>query len=413
MTGATTLLPPVQPDRLRTDWRADARRFLTRPKIRVLLVFGTRPELIKLMPLIQEFGRGSSIELKTVMTAQHTDLVQDLLELWQIPVDYNLDVMLNGQSLNALCARVIDRMDAVLTDVEPDIVIVQGDTTTAFGAAFASWQQRIPVAHVEAGLRTATLDSPFPEEANRRLISKISTLHFAPTARNAETLISEGIAEENVVQTGNTIVDAIRLIRQRQVVTSSTAKLLESLKNQRIVVFTTHRREGFGEVLHDRLSVLSQFVKARPDVSVIFPVHPNPQVKEAVFAKLGDTNRVHLTEPLSYPDFLHCLAASWAIVSDSGGIQEEAPSLGKPLLILRSETERPESVECGIARLAGRSAKAFEAALEDLEKPGSWAAKVSEIPNPFGDGRAARRIVNALLEWHKTQQVEEYQGQTV
>ena len=374
-----------------------------RPKLRALVVVGTRPEMIKLLPVFREVAKRSSVELTTVMTSQHTDLVRPLIDLWGIPVDYDLDVMAKGQSLNDLAARVISRMDAVLAQVSPDVVLVQGDTTSAFGAAMAAWHRRIPVAHIEAGLRTPMIDTPFPEEANRRLISRIATLHFAPTKRNVAALLAEGAPAASVIWSGNTIVDAVRLIHGSQRPSAEIAQILDQLRGQRIVVLTTHRREGFGQLLRDRLRVLRQFVDSRPDISVIFPVHPNPQVRDVVAEELGGANRFHLLPPLEYPDFLHVLAASWAIVSDSGGIQEEAPSLGKPLLILRPDTERPEVVECGIARLVGQSVEQFAAALVELDQPGSWATKVGETANPFGEGGSAKCIVNALLAWKKRQ----------
>jgi len=385
-------------------------RFRRRAKLGVLLVIGTRPELIKLLPVIREAQRRSLIDLRIVLTSQHTDLLRPLIDLWRVPVHADLGVMVEGQSLNALTARVISRVDDVLSDVAPDVVLVQGDTTTAFGTAVAAWQRGVPVAHVEAGLRTADIASPFPEEANRRLISQVAALHFAPTQRNAALLVAEGHPASTVICTGNPIVDAIGLIRDSQPASDPVRRLLDALSDQRIMVLTTHRRESFGPVLDQRLKVLREFVEARRDISVIFPVHPNPKVRDAVDRELQGARGFHLIPPLSYPDFLHCLAQSWAIVSDSGGIQEEAPSLGKPLLILRSETERPEAVECGVARLVGQSAAHLKAALEELDKPGSWAAGVDQIANPFGDGDSARRILNALLSWHERARSETGEG---
>ena len=371
-----------------------------RRKMRVLVVFGTRPELIKLLPIFREASRRSSIELISVMTSQHTDLVRSLVDLWQVPVHFNLDVMTKGQTLNSLAARVIGRMDNVLVEAAPDVVLVQGDTTSALGAAMAAWHRGIPVGHLEAGLRTPHIDSPFPEEANRRLISRIATLNFAPTDRNVAALLAEGLPAASVIRTGNTIVDAVELIRGSHEPSPAIGELLRRLDGQRLLLVTTHRRESFGPILRDRLRSLRRFVERRPDISLVFPVHPNPQVREVAEEELSGAARVHLLSPLDYPDFLHLIAASWAIVSDSGGIQEEAPSFGKPLLILRPDTERPEVVECGVARLVGHSLERFEAALDELDAPDSWATKVHRTTNPFGNGDSARHILNVLLRWH-------------
>ena len=371
------------------------------PPLRVLLVFGTRPELIKFLPLFREAERRPGIALSAVMTSQHTDLVRPLVDLWRLPVDHDLDVMTSGQSLNDVAARVIGRLDAVLEEVSPDVVIVQGDTTSALGAAMAAWHRRIPVAHVEAGLRTPRIDTPFPEEANRRLISRLATLHFAPTQRNVDALLAEGVPESAVIRTGNTVVDAVAIVRGSQPASPAVAALLDRLDGRRILLLTTHRRESFGPVLRDRLRALRRFVEARPDIEVVFPVHPNPQVRDVAEAELAGARRFHLLPPLEYPDFLHVLASSWAIVSDSGGVQEEAPSFGKPLLILRPDTERPEAVESGVARLVGQSIERLEAELEELDRPGSWASRVSAIPNPFGEGDSAKRIFNALMSWRE------------
>jgi UDP-N-acetylglucosamine 2-epimerase (non-hydrolysing) len=367
--------------------------------LKVLLVFGTRPELIKFLPLFREAEKRPSVALSAVMTSQHTDLVRSLVDLWRLPVDYDLDIMTAGQSLNDVAARVIGRLDPVLEEAVPDLVIVQGDTTSALGAAMAAWHRRIPVAHVEAGLRTPRIDLPFPEEANRRLISRIATLHFAPTQRNVDALLAEGVPPGGVIRTGNTVVDAVDLVKGTQPPSADVAALLKRLAGRRILLLTTHRRESFGPVLRERLKAIRRFVEARPDIEVVFPVHPNPQVKNVAAEELGRASRFHLLPPLDYPDFLHMLAASWVIVSDSGGVQEEAPSFGKPLLILRADTERPEAVESGVARLVGQSVERLETELAELDRPGSWAETVAAIPNPFGDGTSAERIFDALMAW--------------
>ena len=391
---------PVAVDRDRGVVPGTVRRSAGRgAPFKVMLVFGTRPELIKFLPLFRAAERRPGIALSAVMTSQHTDLVRSLVDLWRLPVEHDLDVMTAGQSLNDVASRVIGRLDPVLEDVAPDMVIVQGDTTSALGAAMAAWHRRIPVAHVEAGLRTPRIDLPFPEEANRRLVSRIATLHFAPTQRNVDALLAEGVPAGAVIRTGNTVVDAVALVRGSQPPSGEVAGLLKRLAGRRMLLLTTHRRESFGPVLRERLKALRRFVEARPDIEVVFPVHPNPQVRDVAAEELGRASRFHLLPPLDYPDFLHLLAASWAIVSDSGGVQEEAPSFGKPLLILRADTERPEAVESGVARLVGQSIERLEAELLELDRPGSWAETVAAIPNPFGDGTSAERIFDAIAAW--------------
>lgn len=375
--------------------------------LKVMCVFGTRPELIKFLPVLRELRRRRGVTPVTVLTSQHTDLVRPLIDLWQIEVNHDLQAMVHGQSLNSLVSRLLARLDEVLAAEAPDIVLVQGDTASAFAAAMAAFHRRIPVGHIEAGLRSGRRDSPFPEELNRRLVTSLSTLHFAPTARNAATLRAEGVAPDRIILSGNPVVDAVALVRGRQEPSPPVAELLNRLKGGRTILLTTHRRESFGALMRDRLRVLGRFVEERPDVSVIFPVHSNPAVADVAARELGHLTRVHLLPPLDYPDFLHCLAEAWLVVSDSGGVQEEAPSLGKPLLIIRDNTERPEVVEAGVARLVGDSAERLWAELLEAEAPGSWAGRVCPIENPFGQGDSARRIVDAVLRWKAAEQPAE------
>lgn len=374
------------------------------PWLKVVCVFGTRPELIKFLPVLRALQRQKGVTPVTVLTSQHKDLVKPLIHLWNIKIDHDLDAMVHGQSLNSLMARILVRLDDVLDQERPDIVLVQGDTTSALAGATAAWHRQIPVGHIEAGLRSGSRESPFPEEVNRRLISALASLHFAPTKRNVATLLDEGTPPETVLLTGNPIVDAVELVRRRHSPSPEICDLLARLAGHRMVLLTTHRRESFGQVMRDRLRVLRAFVQERSDVSLVFPVHANPCVTEIAAEELGGAPRVHLLEPLSYPDFLHCIAASWLVVSDSGGVQEEAPSLGKPLLILRENTERPEAVDCGVARLVGASPQRLRDALIEAEAPGSWATQIRPIDNPFGTGDSALRIVDAILKWAGTRQ---------
>jgi UDP-N-acetylglucosamine 2-epimerase (non-hydrolysing) len=376
-----------------------ARRTISTGRIKVMSVFGTRPDLIKFLPVLRELHRRDDIEAVNVLTSQHTHLIAPLLRLWDIAVDHDLQAMRQGQSLNELMARVQSRMDPVLQAETPDILLVQGDTTSALAAALAAWHRRVPVGHIEAGLRSGTRETPFPEEANRRLVTALATLHFAPTRRNAEALRAEGVPDEGIIETGNPIVDAVTLIRETQAPSRKTREMLDRLDGQRVIVMTTHRRESFGAVMRDRMRVLRRFVEAHDEISVVFPVHANPAVREVAAEELGGLPRVHLIDPLDYPDFLHCLSKAWLIVSDSGGVQEEAPTLGKPLLIMRAVTERPEAVECGVARMVGEDADALLAAFEEAREPDSWATQVRAVANPFGQGDSARRIVDAICAW--------------
>jgi len=369
------------------------------PRLKVLSAFGTRPEFIKFLPVLLELESRRSTESVTVFTGQHGDLVTPLIDAWDVQIDHDLSVMTESQTLNFLMARLTERVDAVLAEERPDVVLVQGDTTTALATTMACWHRRVPVAHIEAGLRSGQIDSPFPEEANRRMIGVLASLHFAPTRRNADALRAEGIADTLIHTCGNTIVDAIGMLRDREPPSPDVARVLAACDGRRLITMTTHRRESHGPIMRQRFRVLKAFLATRPDVSVIFPVHPNPAVREAAEAELGGVPNVHLTAPMTYTDFLHCLAASWVIVSDSGGVQEEAPSLGKPLLIIRPDTERPEVVECGIARLVGQSLEQFEEELDALDAPGSWIEGVGPMANPFGNGDTAQRIVSTLVRW--------------
>lgn len=367
----------------------------TRPT-RVFCVFGTRPELIKFYPVLVELDRRPEFAATTVLTSQHGELVRPLLDLWKIRVDHDLSVLVPGQSLNKLVSRLLARLDKVFEAEAPDIVLVQGDTASAMAATMSAFHRRIPVGHIEAGLRSGMKNSPFPEEMNRRLVTAMASLNFAPTDRNVQNLLSEGVPADTIFKTGNPVVDAVDLIRGRTPPSGEIAALLDRIAGQRIVLTTTHRRESFGSVMRDRLRVLRRFVEERPDVSLLLPVHPNPEVKDVVARELGGTPRIELLPPLCYPDFLHCLARSWLVVSDSGGVQEEAPSLGKPLLIIRPNTERPEVVEADIARLVGDGADDLREALAEAEAPDSWASRVHPVANPFGQGDSARRIADAL-----------------
>jgi UDP-N-acetylglucosamine 2-epimerase (non-hydrolysing) len=365
----------------------------------ILTVFGTRPEAIKLAPVLRELSFRTGLRPVNVVTSQHTDLLVPFLDLFGISVDHDLRAMQPGQPLNQLLARVIASVDPVLAEETPDLVVVQGDTTSALAGSLAAFQRRIPVAHVEAGLRSANPYSPFPEEMNRRLVSRLASVHFAPTRHNVDLLRAEGIDETAIVLTGNPVVDAVNWILGCEPPSPALRRLIDELAGRRIIVLTTHRRENFGQVMRGHLQALRRFVDRHADVALVFPVHANPAVREVAASVLGGNPRIRLIAPLNYPDFLHLMASAWLIASDSGGVQEEVPTLGKPLLVLRENTERPEAIDCGVARLVGHSGDRLSAMLDDASREDSWMRHVARIDNPFGAGDSAVRIVEAIARF--------------
>ncbi len=363
---------------------------------KVLVCLGTRPELIKFAPMIKALeNRG--IDLVTVNTGQHTDLLQPLFELFGIRPQYNLESMVAGQSLNALGSRLLERLDTVLEAEKPDLMLVQGDTSSAVMGSIAAFNRRIPVGHLEAGLRSGNPLSPFPEEMNRRLVGQIAAYHFAATERNRRTLLDEGVSADSIHLVGNTVVDALR----HTLKTTRPGKAVELMQQwaagKRLVLVTTHRRENFGETMSQHLRALREFIDSEPDLCMIFPVHPNPNVRAAVAAELEHHPRIRLTDPMGYCDFVHLLSQAWLIVSDSGGIQEEATALGKPMIVLRENTERPEAVECGVARLVGESPERLREMLRTALIDEVWHASASRSRDVFGDGHTGERICDLLF----------------
>ncbi|NNE90710.1 MAG: UDP-N-acetylglucosamine 2-epimerase (non-hydrolyzing) [Verrucomicrobiales bacterium] len=352
--------------------------------------------MIKFAPVIR-YLEAAGFETINISTAQHRDLIRPLIEHFELRIDHDLDVMKPGQTLNGTASRVLEKLDPILADTKPNVVLVQGDTTTAMTGALAAWNRQIPVGHIEAGLRTDSPENPFPEEMNRRLITRMAKFHFASTERNRMTLISEKVDLDGIFVTGNPVIDALEWTLAKNGNSEIAGGLFEKIGNRRLIVLTTHRRESFGEAMGGNLDVIADFVRKNEDVAVVFPVHPNPAVVEVANEKLGDIDRIHLIEPMDYPDFLQLLARAWVLVSDSGGLQEEAPSLGKPLLILRENTERPEAVDCGAARLIGGSPEALRVELEEIHRSDRWTRTVESLANPFGDGQAAEKIARALL----------------
>src|SRR5438445_6743231 len=371
--------------------------FRTREK-KVLTVFGTRPEVIKLAPVIEQLEVQRDVfRTVNVTSAQHTDLLYPFVRMFGIRVDHDLHIMEPNQTPNQVCARVLARLDLILDEERPDLILVQGDTTTAMAGALAGFHRRIPIGHVEAGLRSGNAYSPYPEEMNRRLITRLATYHFAATRRNRATLLSEGVPEDTGFVTGNPVVDSLHTILERAGVSPVVESLLEATSGLRRIVLTTHRRESFGEVMAANLSVLRSFVARRTDVALLFPVHPNPAVAGPATAILSGRARIHLIPPLGYADFIVLLSHAWLLVSDSGGVQEEAPTLGKPVLVLRENTERPEAIEAGVARLVGGQPARLGLMLEEAYEDGSWIHHVGKGGNPFGQGDAGKRIAHIIV----------------
>lgn len=363
----------------------------------ILTLFGTRPEIIKLSPVIRALeARSPSWRSVNVSSSQHTDLLRPFARQLEIRIDHDLDVMTAGQTPADVLGKVVRRMAGPFAKERPDMVLVQGDTTTAIAGALAAFYARIPVGHVEAGLRTGDRFSPFPEEANRRLISRIADVHFAATEQNVRTLEAEGVPADQILLTGNPVVDSVTHIMATTSPSAELAALLDRLKDHKLLVLTTHRRENFGEVMTSHLRAIRKVVERHPELAVVFPVHPNPAVREVTGKELSGAGRIHCVEPMGYSDFVHLLSRAWLIASDSGGVQEEAPSLGKPVLILRDTTERPEVIDCGVGRLVGHSGERLEAMLEHAINDEPWIHTARSTRNPFGSGDAGEGIARAI-----------------
>jgi UDP-N-acetylglucosamine 2-epimerase (non-hydrolysing) len=378
-------------------------------RMKVLVIFGTRPEAIKLAPVIHEL-RKKFFQTIVVSSSQHKQLLLPFLETLNVDVDFDLGVMRRNQTPNAVVSRVLAKLDKVLAQEQPDMILVQGDTTTTLAGALAGFNRRIPVGHVEAGLRSGNLMSPFPEEMNRRVVSHIASFHFAATEKNRRNLLTEDVPSERIFVTGNPVVDAMKYMLKHLKPRPEITELIRATEGKKRLLLTTHRRESFGDVMTQNLNVLREFVDKRPDVCLFFPVHPNPNVKAVAKEILGRHDRIRLLDPLDYSDFLALMKASWLIVSDSGGVQEEAPSLGKPLLVLRENTERPEAIRSGVSKLVGNSVGSLKQLLEENYSVDTWIRSVKEVANPFGDGRSAARIVKIIEEKLATKTKNSTQG---
>lgn len=371
----------------------------SRLKKKIAVIFGTRPDAIKLAPVIQKIrAEDQHFRLVTIATAQHRQMLDDVLRVFKIKPQYDLNIMVRGQTLESITRKAIRKLDHVLTIENPDLVVVQGDTTTSFVASLAAFYRKIPVAHVEAGLRTGDKRRPFPEEMNRRLISYIADVHFAPTGTAKRALLREGVNPDSVFITGNTVIDALySCIRNRYLFHRRELNRLAS-NGGKIVLITIHRRESWGEPLVNACKAIRDLALMYCSVNFVFPVHLNPNVRKHVYTVLSNIPNVILLPPLLYSDFVNLLSRSYFVMTDSGGIQEEAPALGLPVLVLREVTERPEAVKCGAAQIVGLETKAIVRAASKLLSDSELYRKMSVVNNPFGDGRAAERVVS-VLKW--------------
>jgi UDP-N-acetylglucosamine 2-epimerase (non-hydrolysing) len=363
--------------------------------IRVCIILGTRPEAIKLAPVIQQFRRSPAFDTQIVLTGQHKEMVQQVMQLFDLTADHDLDIMQHQQTLTDITCRSLRGLETLFQQIQPQIVLVQGDTTTAFAAAIAAFYQKIPVGHVEAGLRTDDLYNPYPEEANRRLISQVTQLHFAPTTLSVEHLKRSGVVGD-IHHTGNTVIDALLSMAERQ-----PACPIPNLdwSQYRTLLATVHRRENWGEPLKDIAESFLQILDKFPDSALLLPLHRNPTVREPLQAMLGSHPRVFLTEPLDYAELVGAIQRCYLLLTDSGGLQEEAPSLGKPVLVLRETTERPEAIAAGTAQLVGTNPEqVVTAATRLLSDPDAYQSMATAV-NPFGDGRAAERILHIVEKY--------------
>ena len=366
-------------------------------KLKVMLVFGTRPEAIKMAPLVLELQKHSdSIETITVVTAQHRQMLDQVLETFSIKPHYDLDIMGQNQSLLDITGKILEKFDPIVKQERPDMILVHGDTTTTFAASLVAFYNQVRIGHVEAGLRTFDKYSPFPEEMNRQMTDNLADLYFAPTSESKENLLKENHPESAIVITGNTAIDALKLTVQ----SDYYHEVLDQLDpDKKLVLVTMHRRENQGQPMRNVFAALREMVDLHQEIEVVYPVHLSPAVQEAAKDILAGHDRIHLIEPLDVLDFHNLASRSYFIMTDSGGVQEEAPSLGKPVLVLRDTTERPEGVRAGTLKLVGTDPVRVKEAMAELLTDETLYRKMSQAPNPYGDGRASERIVQAILHY--------------
>lgn len=367
-------------------------------KIKVMSVFGTRPEAIKMCPLVKELEKHEEIESVVCLTGQHKEMLQQVIDIFDTKVKYNLEIMQPRQTLTTITTSVLEKIEPVLKEEKPDIVLVHGDTSTSFVAALAAFYQLIPVGHVEAGLRTFDKYSPFPEELNRSLTGRIAELHFAPTENNRMNLANENITE-NVFVTGNTVIDAFQTtVKPEYIYKDEDVKNID-FTGKRCVLMTAHRRENLGEPLENICRAVKRIVEEFPDIEVVYPVHMNPAVRDTATAILGGMDRIHLIKPLDVEDMHNLMARSFLVMTDSGGLQEEAPACGVPVLVLRTETERPEAVDAGTVKVVGVNEEDIYGNAKLLLTNKDEYETMAKAVNPYGDGHASERIVRAIIDW--------------
>ncbi|MBQ6819811.1 MAG: UDP-N-acetylglucosamine 2-epimerase (non-hydrolyzing) [Clostridium sp.] len=369
--------------------------------IKVLSVFGTRPEAIKMCPLVKVLEKDEEIESIVCVTAQHREMLDSVTEIFDVKPQYDLDIMAHGQTIVDVSNKVLSGVDKVIKDCNPDIVLVHGDTSTTLNGALAAFYNKVPVGHVEAGLRSGDIYSPFPEEANRKLTGALTTLHFAPTKSNENNLLSEGI-KNNVHITGNTVIDALLSVINKEHSFEDESLNNLDFENNKVILLTSHRRENWGKPMKDIFAATRRLAEENNDVKVIFPMHKNPLIRElAKESFAGVEDKVLLIEPLEYVDFANLMSKCYLIMTDSGGIQEEAPALGKPVMVLRTETERPEAVEAGTVKLVGIEESAIFEVGNLLINNEEEYNKMAHATNPYGDGKACMRITNLIKEYFK------------
>ena len=368
---------------------------------KILHVFGTRPEAIKMAPLVKACEANDNFQSKVCVTAQHRQMLDQVLKLLDIVPDYDLNLMTPGQTLNDITSAILLKLKPVLVEYQPDLLFVHGDTATTFAASLAAYYEKIDVCHIEAGLRTGDIYSPWPEEINRKLTGAIARFHLAPTSQSAKNLINEGVSQEKICITGNTVIDALLSVKDKINADAKLAKTLsEHFKminfSKKLITVTGHRRENFGAGFKSICTALAELAERRPEIEIVYPVHLNPQVQMPVTKYLSKYNNIHLIEPLDYLPFIYLLMKSHIILTDSGGIQEEAPSLGKPVLVMRDTTERPEAIAAGTVKLVGTNANKIVSEVTDLLDNARSYSVMSQATNPYGDGTASKNILKFI-----------------
>lgn len=362
-------------------------------KIKVMSIFGTRPETIKMAPVVHELEKREEIESIVCVTAQHREMLDQVLKALKVKPDYDLNIMKQGQTLSDITTRALKGLEDVIKEVKPDIILVHGDTTTTFAGALAAFYQQVAVGHVEAGLRTYNKYSPFPEEMNRQFVGIVSDMNFAPTERSKNNLLREWKKEETIYVTGNTAIDALNLTVDEEY----SDEITEWIGDDRLIVLTAHRRENLGEPMYRMFKAIRRIIDKYDDVKMVYPVHLNPLVVKAANEVFGDSEKIKLIKPLEVVEFHNLLSRSYLILTDSGGIQEEAPSLGKPVIVLRDTTERPEGIDAGTLKLAGTEEETIYQMVDELLSDSMEYEKMSKASNPYGDGHASERIVDAII----------------